>query len=613
MASILDDIYNYPYDEEFTGDVIDTLPELRLPRTEPWTVEAYNPIGDLLGLGGKGFLNMIDLPLRGAKALGNIGKDVVGDLAKPADLLGELNDLIFMKDKGLGKLISDHGPGVLESMFATPSPGAFGLPEESPIDKFVRAPATFFNWAVREGVDLGKQGLGQADDFVEWLWTSPTETSYVSPRDLERAAEQEAIGNLPPNPAGDPRLRPPITGETPGGSGTSSRGYIPPDVRQLLDPSLVPERVTPREDVENFVRENTDPQGNTNLDLPISPLFPYTLRELLDADIVSVQDLAAMQRRALQTARQDYSQFLNEILYGTEEAPGFLAATGGALDRFRGGMEGREAAFSSRRSQLFDELAAAGVDPSLIAEDLAAGDSTAEAIAAIEGGYAETLGQIGGLAEAAMRREGRGRFDSAGRQIDLGEAAALAGIEQAGRQAEMFAPYAEVDPGLFYSGARAGLPIVQMAETRRGERRADARGAAAQAAAEAEQQATMGYLSQYLGVPPELIAALSSVGQLDDLFPEFEEPDPTWIYDETGRAIGHQDAGRDIQYRIDQQRLLEMLEPEDLSIMDQLYAAFPDDAPALIEKAIEQVSLSRNAINFEQAIQNALLAASVGN
>jgi hypothetical protein len=56
-----------------------------------------------------------------------------------------------------------------------------------------------------------------------------------------------------------------------------------------------------------------------------------------------------------------------------------------------------------------------------------------------------------------------------------------------------------------------------------------------------------------------------------------------------------------------------MLEPEELSIMDQLYAAFPDDAPALIEKAIEQVSLSRNAINFEQAIQNALLAASVGN
>ena len=154
-----------------------------------------------------------------------------------------------------------------------------------------------------------------------------------------------------------------------------------------------------------------------------------------------------------------------------------------------------------------------------------------------------------------MRREGRGRFDSAGRQIDLGEAAALAGIEQAGRQAEMFAPYAEVDPGLFYSGARAGLPIVQMAETRRGERRADARGAAAQAAAEAEQQATMGYLSQYLGVPPELIAALSSVGQLGDLFPEFEEPDPTWIYDETGRLIGHDDLGVWQDYQLGERKL----------------------------------------------------------
>ena len=396
-----------------------------------------------------------------------------------------------------------------------------------------------------------------------------------------------------------------------------------------------------------FLANQTDETGNLApeaLDIPISPQFPYTLRELLDADILTIETLSNAHRNALTSAfneasagldvaEQDYGSFLQNILYGTEDAPGFLSLTGGAVDQYRTGMGERESAFQSRRTQLFDELMAAGVDPSLIADDLAAGDDTAGAIAAIEGGYLDTLNLIGGLSEAAMRSEGERRFSSARgqtsrdynaaqREADLAEAAALAGVQGAGRTAEMFAPYAEIDPGLFYAGTQAGLPIVQMAETRRGERRADARTAAAQAAAAAEkteaaagQQATLNYLSEYLGVPPELIGALSDVGQLGDLFPEFEEQEPGWFYDQTGIPVGHGEPDIWQDYLLGEGRLEEMLapdEPDELSMIEQLYQAFPADAPMIFGEAIEQVRLSGNALNLEEAIQNAMLAAIAG-
>jgi len=396
-----------------------------------------------------------------------------------------------------------------------------------------------------------------------------------------------------------------------------------------------------------FLANQTDETGDLApeaLDIPISPQFPYTLRELLDADILTIETLSNAHRNALtgafdeasaglDVAEQDYGSFLQNILYGTEDAPGFLSLTGGAVDQYRTGMGERESAFQSRRTQLFDELMAAGVDPSLIADDLAAGDDTAGAIAAIEGGYLDTLNLIGGLSEAAMRSEGERRFSSARgqtsrdynaaqREADLAEAAALAGVQGAGRTAEMFAPYAEIDPGLFYAGTQAGLPIVQMAETRRGERRADARTAAAQAAAAAEkteaaagQQATLNYLSEYLGVPPELIGALSDVGQLGDLFPEFEEQEPGWFYDQTGIPVGHGEPDIWQDYLLGEGRLEEMLapdEPDELSMIEQLYQAFPADAPMIFGEAIEQVRLSGNALNLEEAIQNAMLAAIAG-
>lgn len=401
-----------------------------------------------------------------------------------------------------------------------------------------------------------------------------------------------------------------------------------------------------------FLANQTDETGDLApeaLDIPISPQFPYTLRELLDADILTIETLSNAHRNALTSAfdeasagldvaEQDYGNFLQNILYGTEDAPGFLSLTGGAVDQYRTGMGERESAFQSRRTQLFDELMAAGVDPSLIADDLAAGDDTAGAIAAIEGGYLDTLNLIGGLSEAAMRGEGERRFSSARgqtsrdynaaqREADLAEAAALAGVQGAGRTAEMFAPYAEIDPGLFYAGTQAGLPIVQMAETRRGERRADARTAAAQAAAAAEkteaeagQQATLNYLSEYLGFPPELIGALSDVGQLGDLFPEFEEQEPSpyeYITDPATGAtqVEYVDPATNAKYWIDRARLEEMEapdEPDELSMIEQLYQAFPADAPMIFGEAIEQVRLSGNALNLEEAIQNAMLAAIAG-
>jgi hypothetical protein len=163
---------------------------------------------------------------------------------------------------------------------------------------------------------------------------------------------------------------------------------------------------------------------------------------------------------------------------------------------------------------------------------------------------------------------------------------------------------------------------MQMAETRRGERRADARTAAAQAAtaaekteAEAGQQATLNYLSEYLGVPPELIGALSGVGQLGDLFPEFEEQEPGWFGDETGMLTGHGDPGVWQDYLLGEERLEDMRAPdetEELSMIEQLYQAFPADAPMIFGEAIEQVRLSGNALNLEEAIQNAMLAAIAG-
>ena len=578
-------------------------------------------------------------------------------LAAPANTLGAINDFIFMEDKGLGKVISDYGPGVLESMVATPSPGFLGLPEESPIDKALRAPATAVNWAIREGIDLGGQGLGQAGNFAEWLVTSPTETPYVSGRDLERDAEEAAIAALPypedywgtgqpsvggVNPPFGVRTEPP-PGYAEGFAGADwGRDEWNNKVQAWVDSA----------EGQMFLANQTDETGNLApeaLDIPISPQFPYTLRELLDADILTIETLSNAHRNALTSAfneasagldvaEQDYGSFLQNILYGTEDAPGFLSLTGGAVDQYRTGMGERESAFQSRRTQLFDELMAAGVDPSLIADDLAAGDDTAGAIAAIEGGYLDTLNLIGGLSEAAMRSEGERRFSSARgqtsrdynaaqREADLAEAAALAGVQGAGRTAEMFAPYAEIDPGLFYAGTQAGLPIVQMAETRRGERRADARTAAAQAAAAAEkteaaagQQATLNYLSEYLGVPPELIGALSDVGQLGDLFPEFEEQEPSpyeYITDPvTGvTQVEYLDPATNAKYWIDRARLEEMLapdEPDELSMIEQLYEAFPADAPVIFGEAIEQVRLSGNALNLEEAIQNAMLAAIAG-
>jgi hypothetical protein len=372
----------------------------------------------------------------------------------------------------------------------------------------------------------------------------------------------------------------------------------PPALGQTVDYVAKP--------VKEFVETNTGSDGQIPMDVPVSPLFPYTLRQLLDADILSVQDLAIMQREALATARTDYSDFLNEILYGTEDAPGFLAATGGAMDRFRSGMAERQEAFQTRRTELFDELAASGIDPSLIAEDLAAGDDTAAAVAAIEGGYLDALDLIGGLSEAAMQREGEGRFDAAERRIGLGEAAALAGIEQAGRTAEMVAPFMEIDPAFFYSGAQAGLPVVQLAETRRGERRADA----AKAEAEAKEQGIYNALSQFMGaegvsMPPELIEAMGATGMLPDwaeLFPSFEEPEPTWIYDAAGVPVGHGDPAVWQDYREGEARLGET------SIFDQLYQTFGDNASAVFDQAMEQVRLSGRTLSIEEALQNALAA-----
>ena len=572
-------------------------------------------------------------------------------LGAPANALGAINDFIFMEDKGLGKVISDYGPGVLESMVATPSPGFLGLPEESPIDKALRAPGTAVNWALREGIDLAGQGLGQAGNFAEWLVTSPTETPYVSGRDLERDAEEAAIAALP-YPEDYWGTGEPSSGYTQGFEGANwgredtsfpGAGSNPPFGTWT---DAVNTWVHSAEG-QMFLANQTDETGDLApeaLDIPISPQFPYTLRELLDADILTIETLSNAHRNALTSAfneasagldvaEQDYGSFLQNILYGTEDAPGFLSLTGGAVDQYRTGMGERESAFQSRRTQLFDELMAAGVDPSLIADDLAAGDDTAGAIAAIEGGYLDTLNLIGGLSEAAMRSEGERRFSSARgqtsrdynaaqREADLAEAAALAGVQGAGRTAEMFAPYAEIDPGLFYAGTQAGLPIVQMAETRRGERRADARTAAAQAAAAAEkteaaagQQATLNYLSEYLGVPPELIGALSDVGQLGDLFPEFEEQEPGWFYDQTGIPVGHGEPDIWQDYLLGEGRLEEMLapdEPDELSMIEQLYQAFPADAPMIFGEAIEQVRLSGNALNLEEAIQNAMLAAIAG-
>jgi len=578
-------------------------------------------------------------------------------LAAPANALGAINDFIFMEDKGLGKVISDYGPGVLESMVATPSPGFLGLPEESPIDKALRAPATAVNWAIREGIDLGGQGLGQAGNFAEWLVTSPTETPYVSERDLERDAEEAAIAALP-YPEDYWGTGEPSSGYTQGFEGANwgredtsfpGAGSNPPFGTWT---DAVNTWVHSAEG-QMFLANQTDETGDLApeaLDIPISPQFPYTLRELLDADILTIETLSNAHRNALTSAfneasagldvaEQDYGNFLGNILYGTEDAPGFLSLTGGAVDQYRTGMGERESAFQSRRTQLFDELMAAGVDPSLIADDLAAGDDTAGAIAAIEGGYLDTLNLIGGLSEAAMRSEGERRFSSARgqtrrdynaaqREADLAEAAALAGVQGAGRTAEMFAPFAEIDPGLFYAGTQAGLPVVQMAETRRGERRADAAAAAAKAEADAKEQGIYNALSQFMGaegvsMPPELIEAMGAMGMLPDwaeLFPEFEEQEPSpyeYITDPvTGvTQVEYLDPATNAKYWIDRARLEEMLapdEPDELSMIEQLYQAFPADAPVIFGEAIEQVRLSGNALNLEEAIQNAMLAATAG-
>ena len=529
-------------------------------------------------------------------------------LAAPANTLGAINDFIFMEDKGLGKVISDYGPGVLESMVATPSPGFLGLPEESPIDKALRAPGTAVNWALREGIDLAGQGLGQAGNFAEWLVTSPTETPYVSGRDLERDAEEAAIAALP-YPEDYWGTGEPPSGYTQGFEGANwGRDEWNNKVQAWVDSA----------EGQMFLANQTDETGNLApeaLDIPISPQFPYTLRELLDADILTIETLSNAHRNALTSAfneasagldvaEQDYGSFLQNILYGTEDAPGFLSLTGGAVDQYRTGMGERESAFQSRRTQLFDELMAAGVDPSLIADDLAAGDDTAGAIAAIEGGYLDTLNLIGGLSEAAMRSEGERRFSSARgqtsrdynaaqREADLAEAAALAGVQGAGRTAEMFAPYAEIDPGLFYAGTQAGLPIVQMAETRRGERRADAASAAAKAEADAKEQGIYNALSQFMGaegvsMPPELIEAMGATGMLPDwaeLFPQFEEQEPGWFYDQTGMPVGHGDPAEWLDYLLGEERLVDYRtpdEPEPPSNSALFVQAFGEDSYRLI-------------------------------
>ena len=172
-----------------------------------------------------------------------------------------------------------------------------------------------------------------------------------------------------------------------------------------------------------------------------------------------------------------------QALYDTERErvyEDFLAEQAGVMAGFESDMAAAQAERTADRDALTAELIAAGIDPALVADELAMIDATYQGGRDAERDYLNAMGRIGTSADADRALLGEAVFGgfgqdlrSTGREMDLSAAMTAAQDRQTARErglsSELLSPFTGVPEGALFAGQYADVdtPSIQSGREQR--------------------------------------------------------------------------------------------------------------------------------------------------
>ena len=169
-----------------------------------------------------------------------------------------------------------------------------------------------------------------------------------------------------------------------------------------------------------------------------------------------------------------------QALYDTERERvynDFLAEQAGVITGFENEMAAAQAERTADRDALNAQLIAAGIDPALVADELAMIDATYQGGRDAERDYLDALGRIGTSADADRALLGEAVFGGFGqdlrstaREMDLNAALMAAEDRQTARErglsSELLSAFTGVPEGAMFGGQYAGVDTAGLAEGR---------------------------------------------------------------------------------------------------------------------------------------------------
>jgi len=150
--------------------------------------------------------------------------------------------------------------------------------------------------------------------------------------------------------------------------------------------------------------------------------------------------------------------------------PGFVPRQQMVIDEYTQGVSDRDIARGEELLTMKQQMIDSGVNPDLIASDIAFVNALYDGVAETETNYLNAMRDIGLMAEASLRTEGAQRFGAARGDINRTSGVMKRQLSRDARQAETLGPEFGWDPAQYFTGTQAGLNMADIGESRRIER-----------------------------------------------------------------------------------------------------------------------------------------------